>query len=107
MRYIFILWATPLALFWAWYFLSVNDLNLGFLFLSREVHDLVFRHYGDILGIEPATIPLLLAKGCIIDTLLLTGIVAFRRRQVIGRWIGRYPWIARAAPGGGRAHPAG
>jgi len=92
MRYFLILWAMPLALFWGWYALAVNDLHFGLSPLSREAHDLVFGLYGNVLGIEPATIPALVAKACVIDTLILLGIVAFRRRRAIGERIGRYLW---------------
>ena len=30
MRYLIALWAMPLALFWGWYFLSLNDINFGY-----------------------------------------------------------------------------
>jgi len=91
MRYFLILWAMPLALFWGWYALAVNDLHFGLSPLSREAHDLVFGLYGNVLGIEPATTALV-AKACVIDTLILLGIVAFRRRRAIGERIGRYLW---------------
>jgi len=94
MRYVLIFWALPLGLFWSWYFLSLNDLDFGSVMLSREMHDLVFGLYGDLLGIEPSTIPPLVARACVIDTFILLGIVAFRRRRAIRDWLsarrGRY-----------------
>jgi len=94
MRYILIFWVLPLGVFWIWYFLSANDLDFGFLMLSREVHDVVFELYGNTLGIEPSRIPPLVARACVIDTLILLGIVCYRRRQAIGAWFsvrrGRY-----------------
>lgn len=86
MRYVFALWALPLTVFWGWYFLSLNDLNFGFVMLTRQLHDLVFELYGEMLGIEPATIPPLVAKACVIDTLLILALWAFRRRQQLLAW---------------------
>ena len=43
MRYLIALWAIPLALFWGWYFLSLNDMTFGYLMLSRRLHDFVFQ----------------------------------------------------------------
>lgn len=96
MKYIFAAWATPLILFWGWYFLSLNDINFGYVMLSRQLHDLVFELYGEILGIDPATIPGLVARACGIDTLLLCGIWAFRRRRELRSW-----WRTRVGGAGG------
>lgn len=86
MKYIFAAWATPLVLFWGWYFLSLNDMNFGYVMLSRQLHDLVFELYGEMLGIDPATIPWLVAKACMVDTLLIAAIWAFRRRRELVAW---------------------
>jgi hypothetical protein len=86
MRYILLFWALPMGLFWSWYFLSVNGIDFGMLFFSRELHDRVFELYGQILGIEPATIPPLVARACVVDTLLIFSIFAFRRRREIIGW---------------------
>ena len=80
MRYILILWAVPLALFWGWYALSVNDLNFGSIYLSRQLHDAVFAVYGQTLGVAPETIPPMLAWACIVDTGIIGAIAAFRWR---------------------------
>lgn len=86
MRYILVFWGAPLGLFWGWYFLSLNDVNFGTLFLSRRAHELVFEIYGRILGIDPEIIPPLVAKACVLDTLLIVGILGFRRRRAIADW---------------------
>jgi len=86
MRWIFAAWALPMGIFWGWYFLSLNDMNFGYVMLTRDVHDLLFQLYGQMLGIEPSTIPQLVAKACILDTLLILAIWAFRRRQAIAAW---------------------
>lgn len=111
MRYIIALWALPLVLFWGWYFLSFYDMNFGFLMLTRQVHDFVFQLYGEILGIDPATIPAMLAKACVFDSLILAAILAFRRRKQIAArlkvWREQYVGAEiRAVPEAGPIHPA-
>src|SRR5262245_23140379 len=100
MRYLIALWAFPLALFWGWYFLSLNDMNFGYVMLSRRLHDLVFQLYGQMLGIDPATIPAMVARACIFDSFLVGGIIAFRYRKASGAWVrqNRERYLGRAAP---------
>lgn len=83
MKYVFALWATPLVLFWGWYFVSFFDINFGYVMLSRRAHDLVFELYGQMLGIDPQTIPGLIAEACILDTAIVLAIWAFRRRKTL------------------------
>ncbi len=80
-RTLLILWLTPIALLSVWYGLSVNDLNLGTQIFSREMHDLVFKIYGDILGIDPEIIPPLVAKAIAFDSLIVLAIIAYRLRK--------------------------
>lgn len=87
MRYVLALWASPLVLFWGWFGLSFYDINFGYVMLTRQVHDLVFELYGDMIGIDPTIIPAMVAKACIVDTLVLMAIFAFRRRRQIGAWL--------------------
>ncbi len=81
MKYVIAIWAAPLVVFWGWFFLSLNDLNFGWPVLSRQVHDIVFSIYGEILGVEPTAIPMMVAQACVLDTAILLGIWAFRRRR--------------------------
>ncbi|KXF77633.1 hypothetical protein ATN84_09785 [Paramesorhizobium deserti] len=83
MRYLLIFWAGPLALFWGWYFLSLNDVSFGTVFFSRQMHDLVFAVYGNVLDMDPQAIPPLAARACVVDSLILFAILAFRRRREI------------------------
>lgn len=110
MRYILLFWALPMGLFWGWYGLSYHDINFGMLFLSREVHDFAFGVYGKLLGIDPATIPPLVARACVVDTLLIFAIYAFRRRRDIMAWWrdARTPLVTQDPPAtaAGRAPPA-
>lgn len=87
MRYILLFWALPMGLFWSWYGLSFHDMNFGMLFFSRMLHDEVFRLYGEILGLDPSILPGMVAQACIVDTLLIFGILAFRRRKAITAWL--------------------
>lgn len=99
MRYIFWFWFVPMGFLWSWFFLSYNDISLGLGFFSRDTHDLVFAIYGHILGLEKDVLVRLLVRACIIDTFLIMGILAFRRRKAIAAW-----WRARRA-GPGAAMP--
>ncbi|MGB3834066.1 MAG: DUF6105 family protein [Mesorhizobium sp.] len=106
MRTLLLLWAAPLVLFWGWFFLSLNDINFGYVMLSRQLHDLVFQLYGEMLGIDPALIPGMVAKACFVDSLLVLAIWAFRRRRTIMAWI-RGPGDRRPeSPEGGPELPA-
>ncbi len=84
MRKLLALWLGPLAFFWGWYFLSLND--LGGVFFSRALHDQVFNMYGTMLGIEPTAIPGMIAEALVVDSLILGAIVAFRKRRKIAAW---------------------
>lgn len=86
MRWVFAAWALPMGIFWGWFFLSYYDMNFGYVMLTRQVHDLLFELYGQMLGVEPATIPPLVAKACILDTAIILAIWAFRRRKEIAAW---------------------
>ena len=107
MRYLLALWAAPLILFWGWYFLSLNDINFGYVMLSRQLHDLVFELYGETLGIDPAIIPGMVAKACVLDSLVVLAIWAFRRRRTIGGWIraARRRWMESGPHSGREAGP--
>ena len=74
MKYILIFWGLPMGLFWGWYYLSYNDMHFGYLMLSRLLHDHVFEIYGQILGVDPASIMPLVTRACIVDTVLIFAI---------------------------------
>jgi hypothetical protein len=93
MKWILIFWALPIVILGAWYGLSYNDINFGYLILSRQMNDFVFQLYGQILGIEPEIIPGLVVRAIAFDSVLLFGFLAFRRRKQIAAW-----WVARQKP---------
>jgi hypothetical protein len=90
MKWFLILWATPVLLLSSWYGLSYYDMNFGVFMLTRQAHDLVFQIYGHVLGIPPETIPPLVARAIVIDSLIVFAIIGFRRRRQIMAW-----WRAR------------
>lgn len=92
MKWILIFWAMPIVILGTWYGLSYNDINFGYLILSRRMHEIVFEVYGSILGLPPKEIPGLVLRAIIVDSFILFGILAFRRRKQITAW-----WLARQA----------
>ena len=90
MKWFLILWAGPIAFLGSWYGLSYYDMNFGFFMLTRQAHDRVFQIYGHILGIPPEDLPPLVLRAIIVDSFLVLGIIAFRRRKQILAW-----WQAR------------
>jgi Family of unknown function (DUF6105) len=86
MKYFVAIWAAPLVLFWGWYFLSLNDINFGTIYLTRQLHDVVFQLYGQILGVDPGSIPGMIAEACFFDSLIVMAIWAFRNRVAIVGW---------------------
>jgi len=100
MFWILAAWALPLITFWGWYFLSAFNLHFGYVLLTRQAHELVFQIYGETLGIDPALLPGLVARACVLDTMLLLAILAFRRRARIALWMNglRYRHFGRTLP---------
>lgn len=90
MKWFLFLWAGPVAFLAAWYWLSYYDLSFGIFMLTRQTHDLVFEIYGQILGIDPALLPMLVVRAVAVDSLIVMAILAFRRRKQIAKW-----WRAR------------
>ena len=81
LRALFLLWALPIILFGMWYGLSVNDYSFGTIMFSRALHDHVFAIYAGVLGVEPETLPPMILKALITDTLIVFGFIAFRKRK--------------------------
>ncbi len=92
MKWFLILWAAPVILLTGWYGLSYYDMSFGIFMLTRQAHDLVFAVYGQVLGIPPETIPPLVARAIVFDSLLVLAIIAFRKRRQIRAWYAaRFP----------------
>ena len=92
MKWLLICWAGPVSFLGAWYWLSYYDMSFGIFMLSRQVHDLTFEIYGKVLGIPPETIPPLVARAIVVDSLVVFAIIGVRRRKAIAAW-----WRARHA----------
>lgn len=92
MKVFLILWALPILLLGSWYGLSYYDMSFGIFMLTRQAHDLVFAVYGNALGLAPETIPPLVARAIVVDSLIVFAIIAFRRRRKIAAW-----WAAHQA----------
>ncbi len=86
MKWFLIFWGGPILFLGAWYGLSYNDISFGFFMLTRQTHDLVFQVYGNVLGIPPETIPPLVMRAIVVDTIVLYSIILFRRRKKIIAW---------------------
>ena len=86
MKWFLIFWAGPIFFLGSWYWLSYYDMSFGVFMYTREMHDLVFQIYGNILGIPPETIPPLVMRAIAFDTLLVFAIIAFRKRLAIKAW---------------------
>ena len=88
MKWFLILWAVPIALLGSWYGLSLYDINFGYRILSRELHDMVFVIYGNLLGVPAEDVPGMVLKAILVDSALVAGIVVLRyRRQRIMAFI--------------------
>ena len=90
MKWFLIFWLGPIVFLSGWYWLSYYDMNFGIFMLSRQVHDLTFEVYGQVLGVPPESIPPLVARAIAVDSLVVLAIIAFRRRKKIAAW-----WAAR------------
>ena len=86
MRWLLIAWFTPLALFWGWLGLAAVDAWPSSIFFSRVLYDNVFIVYEQMTGLNEGQIISYVAKICVIDSLIVMGIFAFRRRRQIRQW---------------------
>ncbi len=89
MKWLLILWGGPVLFLTSWYTLSYNDISFGIFMLSREANDLVFQMYGNVLGIDPKTIPPLVARAMIFDSFIVFGLIVLRKRKAIVAWYHR------------------
>jgi Family of unknown function (DUF6105) len=93
MRYFLFLWVLPVGGLAAWLFLASHDYSFGTLFFSRDMYDLVFGIYANILGVEAASLPPLVYKALVVDTLIVVALFALKRRRDIAHW-----WKTRGYP---------
>ena len=62
MRAFLLAFALPMGLFWGWYLLAANDISMGMFIFSRDMYDLVFDTYGQLMGVDPAILPPLVLR---------------------------------------------
>ncbi|MGG7518040.1 DUF6105 family protein [Allorhizobium undicola] len=87
MRWLLIFWAGPIFLLGSWYYLSLNDMSFGIFMLTRQANDLVFQVYGNMLGLDPASLPPLVMRAIVVDSAVLFALVGLRRRAKIIAWL--------------------
>jgi hypothetical protein len=90
MRSFLVLWLVPVLFLMLWLHLASNDYSFGTYFFSRDVFDLVFGIYSEILGIEAEKLPPLIYRALFVDTLIVAALFALKRRNDIIAW-----WKAR------------
>ena len=112
MRYFLLLWVLPVGGLAAWLYLASHDYSFGAFFFSRDMFDLVFGIYGEILGVDPASLPPLIYKALVVDTLIVASLFAVKRRKDIMAWWKSRNFSARlqgrinAIAADGPIHPA-
>lgn len=99
MKWVMIMWGGPVLFLTGWYVLSYYDMSFGIFMLTREAHDMVFALYGNILGMPPEVIPPLVARAMVVDTFIVFGLLALRRRKQLAAWyVQRFRKSQPAAP---------
>ena len=97
MKYFLIFWLLPVGFLAGWLYLAQNDIHFGMMFFSRDMFDMVFGIYANVLGVDPETLPPLIWKALIVDTLIVLGILAFRKRKHIKAWFSNEGSVASTA----------
>ena len=88
MKWLLVFWAVPVTFLGGWYTLSYYDMNFGLQFLSRDMHDVVFMVYGNILGVDPAVVPGMVFKAILVDTAIVFGLVFLRYKGLtLASWV--------------------
>jgi hypothetical protein len=86
MKWLLIFWGGPVLFLTSWFTLSYYDMSFGMFILSRDAHDFVFEMYGNLLGIDPQSIPYLVGRAMVFDSFLVFGLLAVRKRHAILAW---------------------
>ena len=90
MKYLIIFWGIPVGLLSLWHVLSMNDLNFGLFFLSREFNDTYFGIYSKITGVEVDAIRASLPRILLIDTVFVFAVVYFKPFSRLRNWWKNY-----------------
>jgi hypothetical protein len=86
MRLLLIAWFTPLTVFWGWLGLARYDVWPQSIFFSRLLYDHVFATYERLTTLTEPQIIMLLLRFTFLDSLVILGIFAWRRREAIKAW---------------------
>jgi hypothetical protein len=86
MRYFLFFWLLPVGGLATWLYLASHDYSFGIFFFSRDMFDLVFGLYANVLGVDAATLPPLIYKALVVDTLIVAALFALKRRKDIMAW---------------------
>ncbi len=89
MRWLLLAWFLPISVLSGWLGFAANDWNFGIVFLSRDFYDLVFAVYADTLGVPAETLPPLVVKALVLDSAIVLGLYALRRRRPIVAFLRR------------------
>lgn len=92
LKYLLIFWGIPVGLLACWYGLSFNDINFGYVLLSREFNDVVFKIYGQILGVDPSFIRGALVNVLLVDTVIIFALFYFKPiKRLRALWASHQP----------------
>jgi len=83
MRWLLGLWFLPISILVGWLGLAAHDLSFGVFFLTRDFYDLVFGIYAQTLGVPAESLPPLVARALMVDSAIVLGLFALRRRKAI------------------------
>jgi len=83
MRWFLFFWFAPMSFLVLWLTLASHDISGGTIFFSRALYDQVFGLYGAALGLPPESLPPMVIRALAVDSTVVLGIFAFRRRRAI------------------------
>ena len=83
MRILLSAWFAPITFLVLWLLMASNDWSLGIHFFSRDMYDSVFDLYANVLGVPAETLPPLVVRALVLDSLIVLALYAFRRRRPI------------------------
>lgn len=81
MRWLLIAWFAPVTFLAAWLWLA--PLDFGYVLFSRQTYDQTFGLYAGVLGVPAETLPPLVVRALMLDSAIVLGLYALRRRRAI------------------------
>ena len=90
LKYLIVFWGIPVGLLAVWHVLSMNDINFGLFFLSREFNDTYFGIYSQITGVEVDAIRASLPRILLVDTVFVFAVVYFKPFSRLRNWWKNY-----------------